>query len=141
MDPPNAFLGKRDQPTDAEIDAVLGPAASLWAGIIQQVTTDAGKVTQEWQGIHVNKYGWSLRLRQSGRNIVYLIPCNGCFRVGFSLNDKAVKAAKAARLPQKVADALAAAPHYHEGTGLRVTVYEDGDLAAIRKLTQIKLAS
>ncbi|MFZ0395465.1 MAG: DUF3788 family protein [Terracidiphilus sp.] len=141
MDPPNAFLGKPDQPTEAEIDAVLGPAAPLWTQLIAQVTADAGKVTLEWQGIYVNKYGWSLRLKQKGRNLVYLAPCNGCFRVAFALNDKAVDAAKAARLPRKVADALATAPHYPEGTGLRLTVYKTSDLASIRKLARIKLAN
>lgn len=139
MDAPNAFLGKPDPPTDAEVAAVLGPAAPLWTELIQEVTSDAGKMTQEWKGVSVNKYGWSLRLRQKGRNIVYLSPCNGCFKVAFVLSDKAVKAANNAHLPKKLADALAVAPHYPEGTGLRLNVNRANDLPAIRKLAQIKL--
>lgn len=141
MDAPNAFLGRPDPPTEEEVKEALGMAAPLWSELILQVTTDAGKVTQEWQGIYVNKYGWSLRLRRKGRNILYLAPCNGCFRVAIALNDNAVKAAKAARLPKRVADALAEAPHYPEGTGLRLTVERASDLPAIRKLAQIKLAN
>ena len=141
MDTPNAFLGRPDQPTDDELMEALGPAAPLWSELIQEVTADAGKVTEEWQGIYVKRYGWSLRLRQKGRNIIYMAPCNGCFRVAFTLNDKAVNAAKAAHLPKKVADALATAPHYPEGTGLRLTVYKSSDLTAIRKVAQIKLAN
>ena len=141
MDAPNAFLGRHDPPTDREIAAVLGPAAPLWSQLIEEVTTVAGKVTPEWQGVYVNKYGWCLRLRQKGRNLVYLAPCNGCFRVALTLNDKAIKAAKAAPLPKKVADALAAAPHYPEGWGLRLMVTKPRDLAPIRKLAKIKLAN
>ena len=141
MNAPNAFLGRAEQPTEDEVMEALGPAAPLWSEVIQQVTADAGKVTQEWQGIYVNRYGWSLRLRQRGRNIVFMAPCNGCFRVAFTLSDKAVKAAQSARLPKKVADALAEAPHYPEGTGLRLSVRTANDLPAIRKLAQIKVAN
>ena len=51
MDTPDAFLGRPDQPTDDELMEVLGPAALLWSELIQEVTADAGKVTEEWQGI------------------------------------------------------------------------------------------
>ena len=91
--------------------------------------------------MYANKYGWSLRLRQKGRNIIFLAPCNGCFRVAFSLNERAVDAAKAAHLPRKVAAALEKAPHYPEGTGLRLMVEKASDLPPIRTLAQIKLAN
>jgi Protein of unknown function (DUF3788) len=141
MDASNAFLGKADQPSEAEIAAALGPAAPLWSELIGEVTADAGKVTQEWKGIYVNKYGWSLRLKQRGRNIIYLSPCHNCFRVAFALSDKAVNAAKEANLPKDVVEALATAPRYPEGTGLRLTVNRPVDLPAIRKIAQIKLAN
>src|SRR6478609_2518897 len=108
----NAFIGKPDRPTQAELSAALGPAASLWNELIDEVGEDAGTLSEEWKGIYVNKYGWSLRLKKKGRNIVYLGPCNGCFGVGFIFSDKAVEAAKHARLPKAVSQALATAPHY-----------------------------
>jgi Protein of unknown function (DUF3788) len=141
MDTSNAFLGKSNQPSAVEIAAALGSAAPLWSELIDEVTADAGKVTQEWKGIYVNKYGWSLRLRQKGRNIIYLSPCHDCFRVAFTLSDKAVSAAREAHLPKTVAQALATAPRYPEGTGLRLTVNRSVDLPAIRKIAQIKLAN
>jgi hypothetical protein len=60
--------------------------------------------------------------------------------VSFVLSDKAVKAARATRLPKPVTQAIAAAPHYPEGTGLRLVVHGLGDLPAIRKLA-IKVAN
>lgn len=141
MDASNAFRGKADQPTNVEVAAVLGPAAPLWTRLIQDVSSDAGKVAPEWKGIYVDKYGWSFRLKQKGRNIIFMAPCNGCFQVAFTLSDKAVKAVKMAHWPRKVADALATAPRYPEGTGLRLTVNKPSDLPAIRKIAQIKLAN
>jgi uncharacterized protein YggE len=60
--------------------------------------------------------------------------------VSFVLSDKALKAAKEAHLPKAVADAIAAAPHYPEGNGLRLVVHCAADLSAIRKIAAIKLA-
>jgi len=51
-----------------------------------------------------------------------------------------VAEARAARLPRKIHQALAEAPRYPEGTGLRLVVKKAADLAAIRKLAEIKLA-
>lgn len=141
MDTPNAFIGKPEEPSNAELVAALGQSATLWSELIHEVTADTPSLTQEWKGVCANKYGWSLRLKQKSRNIVYLSPCRNRFRVAFVLSDKAVKAAGQAHLPKPVAQALATAPHYPEGTGLRLTVSRSSDLAAIRKLAQIKLAN
>jgi hypothetical protein len=141
MDIPNAFIGKKEQPSAAELSAALGPSESVWAALIQQMTSDAGSLTQEWNGVCVNKYGWSLRLKQKSRNIVHLSPCSGCFRVAFALGQKAVDAAHQAHLPKAVDKALAEAPRYPEGTGLRLLVKRNADLPAIRKLAQIKIAN
>jgi hypothetical protein len=61
--------------------------------------------------------------------------------VSFALSDKALKAAKGARLPKAVADALDAAPRYPEGNALRLVVQSAGDLPAIRNIAAIKLAN
>jgi hypothetical protein len=141
MDAPNAFLGKPTPPSEPEVEAALGQAAPLWSDLISKVTADASKLVPEWKGIYVDKYGWSLRLRQKGRNIIFMSPCHNCFRVAFTLSDKAVAAAKEAHLPGSIAQALAEAPRYPEGTGLRLTVNRPGDLSAIRKIARIKLAN
>jgi Protein of unknown function (DUF3788) len=137
----NAFHAKATQPGDDELIAALGPSAKLWNEFIRWMAEKEGVAGQEWKGICVNKYGWSLRLKQKSRNIVYLGPGEGCFMVSFVLSDKALKAAKEAHLPKAVADALAAAPRYPEGNGLRLIVKRAGDLPAIRKIAAIKLAN
>jgi Protein of unknown function (DUF3788) len=141
MEYTNAFLGKPKQPATEEVVATLGPTAKLWNEFIEWMAKEEGVAEQEWKGICVNKYGWSLRLKQKSRNIVYLGPGEGCFMVSFVLSDKALNAAKAAHLPKIVAAALAAAPRYPEGNGLRLLVHRAADLPAIRKIASIKLAN
>ncbi|HEY3705862.1 MAG TPA: DUF3788 family protein [Terracidiphilus sp.] len=140
MNTPNAFIGKTTEPSHAEVDAALGSAAPLWNELIEEVTADAGKLTQEWKAIYANKYGWSLRLKKKGRNVVFMSPCHDCFRVAFTFSDKAILAAREAHLPKAAEQALASAPKFPEGTGVRLTVHRATDLPAIRKLAQIKLA-
>lgn len=136
----NAFIGKTERPSPEEVSTALGPTAGLWNEFVDWMANNLGVADQEWKGIYVHKYGWSLTLKRKKRTIVYLGPCAGCFRAAFTLSDKALAAAKEARLPKKVLEALAEAPRYAEGTGLRLVVNKAADLAAIRKLAEIKLA-
>jgi hypothetical protein len=136
----NAFIGKAEQPSPEELSAALGTCAGLWNELIGWMADKLGVATQEWKGVYVHKYGWSLTLKLKKRTIVYLGPCMGCFRVAFTLGDKALAAAKDAKLPKKILQALAQAPHYPEGTGLRLVVTKAADLKPIRKLAEIKLA-
>lgn len=140
MEPFNAFIGHKQHPSPDEVTATLGPAACLWNQLIHDLESKLG-VAQEWSGVCAHKYGWSLILVRKKRRIAYLGPCQCFFKVSFILSDKAVAAAKQANLPKRVLEALAEAPHYPEGTGLRLTVRKPADLPAIEKVAGIKLAN
>lgn len=138
MDIPNAFIGRADQPTDQEVAAALGATATLWEQLVGWLATEKRVAEQEWKSISP-KYGWALRLKLKKRTIVYLGPCAGCFRVSFVLGERAVAAARQSGLPAAVSKALDEAPKYAEGTGVRLLVKKQKDLAGIRKLAEIKL--
>ncbi|HEY2468095.1 MAG TPA: DUF3788 family protein [Terracidiphilus sp.] len=140
MEYANAFPGRLTKPSEADLANALGSSAKIWKEFVAWMADEEGVSQQEWKGIVVKKYGWSLRLKQKGRNIVYLGPGKDCFMVAFTLSDKELNTAKAAHLPRAVADVLAHAPRYPEGNGLRLVVRRAGDLAAIRKIAAIKLA-
>jgi hypothetical protein len=140
MDTPNAFIGKLVQPTPQELSTALGPAAKAWQEFVNWLAVTQGVHDQQWKATS-SKYGWSLRLNLNKRTIVYLIPCRGCFRVGFVLGDAAVAAAHKSNLPKSLLRLLDDAPRYAEGTGLRLIVKETNDLESIRQLTAVKLAN
>jgi len=141
MQKQNAFIGYRTTPSDTDVATALGPSAPLWSELIREVAADLGDLTPEWKGVYPDKYGWTLRLKKKSRNILYLSPCTGSFRVAFVLSDKALATAKQAHLPAPVARVLETAPHYPEGNGVRLEVKRASDLPAIRKLAQIKQAN
>jgi hypothetical protein len=141
MEEQNAFIGKTAPPSPEELQAALGPTAAFWNDFVAWMASELGVTTQEWKGVLPDKFGWSLRLKVKARNIVYLSPYPGFFMAGFVLSDRAVKTAKEARFSAPVARAIADAPHYPEGTGLRLAVKTARDLPPLRKLAAIKLAN
>jgi hypothetical protein len=139
MDFPNAFIGRSDAPTPAEVSAALGPADELWDQLVGWLA-EQKVVEQEWK-CSGKKYGWSLRFNVKKRNILYMSPCEGCFRVAFILGERAVAASHQSDLSKDTLNLLDEAPRYPEGTGLRLIVRPADDLIEICKLAQIKLAN
>jgi hypothetical protein len=138
MNTTNAFVGKAAIPTAEELSATLGSTSELWRQLVETLMKEHAGVDQEWHSLKP-KYGWSLILKLKQRRIVYLGLCAGCFRASFVLSDKAVAAARASTLPEPVLKLIEEAPHYAEGTGLRLIVKTAKDLPAIKKLVAIKL--
>ncbi len=73
------------------------------------------------------------------RTIVWLIPCEGCFKAAFILGDKAIQAARQSGLSARLQKLIDEAPRYAEGTGIRLDIRTARDLAAVRKLAAIKM--
>jgi len=138
---PNAFIGKRETPTDDDLAAELGRSAKgIWDRLLAGLAERHNIVTREWNS-YSPKAGWSLRLKRDKRTILYLSPCRGCFRASFALGGKAVEAARASGLPPSVIRIIDSAKRYAEGTGVRIDVNGPEDIAVVEKLAAIKLAN
>ena len=137
---PNAFINKPTPPTDAAVAAALGPAKAAWDQFLADLAGELGVDVHEWK-CHSPKWGWALRVKRKARTIVWLSPCEGGFNVLFILGDKAVRAARQTKLPQRIVEALDAAPKYPEGTGVRLHVKSTRAVGALKKLAAIKLAN
>jgi hypothetical protein len=133
---PNAFIGRTKPPTDEELSTELGAARALW----DELLTELALPIQEWNS-YSPKAGWSLKLKLKKRTIVYLAPCHGSFRVAIVLGDKAMEAAHQLKLPKAVLRIIDEAPRYAEGTGVRLEIAARKDLAAVKKLAEVKLAN
>ncbi len=136
----NAFIGKIEKPTDAELAGALGPAKTAWAQLLSELAREFTVTIHEWK-CYSPKLGWSLRAKRKSRTIIWLSPCDGRFTVLFILGGKAMKAARQRQWPQRVAKALSEAPKYPEGTGVRLQVKSARDIGDIIKLAAIKVAN
>ena len=137
---PNAFIGKTKQPTDRELTAALGTARATWDQLLADLDRELGVNVHEWNS-YSPKAGWSLRVKRKARTIVWLGPREGAFIAAFVLGDKAMQAARASKLPQRIVKIMNEAPKYPEGTGVRIPVKTPKDLAAVKTLAAIKIAN
>ncbi|MBA4137130.1 MAG: hypothetical protein C0518_07425 [Opitutus sp.] len=136
----NAFLNRPDPPTEADLAGALGDAQAVWNDLLRHLTSTQIAHGGGWK-CHSPKWGWSFRLMKRKRTIVWLSPGRGAFDALFILGDKAVAAARRTALPAAVTAALATAPKYPEGTGLRLRITSARSLPALRKLAALKAAN
>lgn len=136
----SALEDKAREPGDKELATTLGAAHALWGELECGLQEAHGPLARQWHHAGA-KYGWSLRLRDGKRVVVYLIPGRGGFLAGLVLGEKAVAAARRSDLPRPVLALIEAARPYAEGRGVRIEVRDRRALAAVRKLVALKLAT
>jgi hypothetical protein len=137
---PNAFIGKTEKPTDEDLIKALGSTKPVWDQLIADMASQYDVAIQEWSSYSL-KAGWSLRLLRKKRTILWLAPCDGCFRVAVILGDRAVLAARESGLSARVLQLIDQAPKYPEGTGIRLEIKGPREIATVKKLAAIKLAN
>ena len=118
----------------------LGKKYQLWKDIAEHVVEKYPKATEEWK-YYSAKYGWSFRLKDKKRNIIYMTPSDGFIIVAFMFGEKGVAEAQESSLPQPIKDELRNAKKYVEGRVLRLQVRTPADVANVKKLVDIKIAN
>lgn len=137
---PNAFAGRKVQPTDAELEAALGRAMAAWQKLIATLTDACDISVTEWRCYSV-KAGWSMRLMRRKRTIVWLSPCARCFQVTFILGARALVAARQSGLSAAGIEALDRGVKYPEGTCIRLLIKSAKALEDVKKLAVAKTES
>lgn len=134
------FVEKSEAPTAPALAGALGSRAWLWEDIMRGIRLRHAPVTEEWVYAGKND-GWSLRLKQKKRAVVYLTPVAGGFRASFAMGEKAVRAAHESALPQSILRLIDDAPRYAEGRAVRLDVKRASDVKYVLELAAIKMAN
>jgi hypothetical protein len=133
--------GARSGPGAEALAALLGKAAPLWEGLLEELVSDFGPVTLAWShSARTQNWLLSLKTVKGKRAVVTLIPHPGHLVAAFALGEKAVAAAREGGLPREWLEAIEAAPRYGEGRGVWLTVRTRKDAAGVRRLAAIRLA-
>lgn len=136
----SAFADKAKQPDEAALREVLGRSSVHWQAIVDALARDYPPLDLAWQHGGA-KWGWTLRLRQKKRTIVYLTPGQSHFVAGFAVGEKAAQAARRAGLSPALLRAVATAPRYAEGRAVRLDVRNRQDRADVLGLAAVKMAN
>src|ERR1035437_619222 len=132
------FNDKHLQPTDEMLSLVLGESKNLLDSIIQFIESEFGESHLEWK-YYGAKIGWSLKIFNKKRNVVFVGPDEGYFRVAFAFGEKAYQEIMKTDLPDPIKKQLQEAKVYVEGRPLRLEIKTKADIEPFWKLIPIKL--
>ena len=132
------MLDKTKQPSENELESVLGASYKLWEEIRNNIKKEYGAVTEEWK-FYGAKSGWTLKLLLKKRNLFFFNPYDKYFLIAFVFGDKAVAEVEKSDLPASLVDELQKAKKYAEGRGLRLEIRKKTEINNVLKLVKIKI--
>ena len=133
------FMDKSQIPADDDLRGALGDKYSLWMAIRDRVYEKYPEGLEEWN-FPGKKYGWSFRIKDKKRAIVYLLPGDQAFRAAFVFGGRAFEAILKSEVSEQIKSDLEGAKVYAEGRGIRIPVPDRSSLKDISILIDIKLA-
>ncbi|HLP63779.1 DUF3788 domain-containing protein [Flavobacterium sp.] len=134
------FLDKNQEPTVSDLQNGIGTTFPIWKEIEAFLFEEYSKVKSKWHFTSA-KTGWSFRMSDSKRVLVYLLPRNQYFKVAMVFGQKATDVVLESSISETIKSELKAAKVYAEGRGIRIDIHNDDLLEDIKKLIQIKLSS
>jgi len=133
------FMDKSVKPTESALKEALGDQYELWKAVRQRVIQVYPDGIEEWN-FPGKKYGWSFRIRDKKRAILYLLPRLRGFVVAFVFGKRAYEAILDSDVSGPVKIELQQAKVYAEGRGIWIPVPDSSPLQDIFQLIDIKLA-
>lgn len=133
-------MDKGVPPTEAMLREALGQTAGLWKQLADFTCSSSPGATAEWN-FSGPKYGWSFRIKDKKRVILYLLPREGYFKAALVFGGKATREVLQSQVSETIKTELSHAKAYAEGRGIRVEVRDSNHLDDLKQLITIKLAS
>ncbi|UCF06538.1 MAG: DUF3788 family protein [bacterium] len=136
----SVFDDKKEKPSRKQLHDELGRSSILWEDITKWLSERYHPLDKEWVFSGQN-WGWSQRLKQKKRTILYLTPCKKYFHVGFVLGERAVSTALGMDLPEEVIDTIKAAKKYAEGRAVRLEIRYKKHIQTVKYLAEAKMST
>jgi len=133
------FMDKEQKPTHADLLNALDESFKVWIEFRNFVFEKYPNAIEEWN-FPGKKYGWSFRIKDKKRAIIYLLPREKYFKVAFVFGQKATNFIMDTQINNAIKKQLTEAKVYAEGRGIRVDVTDDSLVDDIKRLIEIKLA-
>ncbi|MFN3969620.1 DUF3788 family protein [Flavobacterium sp.] len=133
------FTNKTEIPTAAQLQEALGETYAYWQTFAEHTKKLYPEATEEWS-FASEKFGWSFRIKDKKRILIYLLPRYKFFKVAFVFGQKATDAIMESNISESIKSELQAAKVYAEGRGIRIDIKDSKTTEDILKLIAIKIA-
>ena len=132
------FLDQSVEPNQEALQIGIHSTFPLWKEIENYLVEIYPKAQSKWHYSSA-KLGWSYRISDSKRVLIYLLPRNQYFKVAFVFGQKATDLILESSVSEAIKSELKAAKVYAEGRGIRIDISNQLLLEDIKKLISIKL--
>ena len=131
------FINKEAIPNNSDLTDALGDTYDIWQTIVDYVQLKYPNSVDEW---NYSKYGWSFRMKDKKRAIIYFLPRDNFFKVAFVFGQKATEKIMQSHITNFIKLELDSAKVYTEGRGIRIDIKDNSMISDIKELINIKLA-
>lgn len=131
------FSDKNIMPNEKLLKDALKDSYKLWQKIYKYVHTNYSDAIDNWNYTSA-KYGWSFRINDKKRAIIYLLPRDKYFKTAFVFGQKATDEIMKSKVNKSIKDELKSAKVYAEGRGIRIDI-DDKNIKDVLLLIDIKL--
>lgn len=132
------FPNKNEYPTQDKLIVALGELFGIWQQFVDFTKKNYPDTKEEWH-FSGEKFGWSYRIKDSKRVIIYLLPRDRFFKVAFVFGKKAMEQILNSTISEGIKTELLTAKAYAEGRGIRIEVKDTSNFDDIIKLIQFKI--
>jgi hypothetical protein len=134
------FTQKSEMPTTAALQEALGETYVYWQTFAAHTQKLYPEATEGWT-FTSEKFGWSYRIKDKKRVIIYLLPRDKFFKVAFVLGQKATDILLKSTISESIKTELQAAKVYAEGRGIRLEIKDNLLTEDILQLILIKISN
>lgn len=132
------FTDKNIKPTSESLKAALDETFEIWEDFVDFTNQSYPEASQEWN-FSGEKFGWSFRIKDKKRVLIYLLPRDKFFKVAFVFGQKATDQILESTISASIKKELMAAKVYAEGRGIRIDIKDKSGIGDIHHLIQIKI--
>ncbi len=132
------FTDRKSEPTEQDLKIALGSTFKYWQQLSDYTHKKNPTARNKWH-FSGEKYGWSFRISDHKRVLVYLLPRDNFFKVALVFGQKATDKIMSNKIAEEIKADLSAAKVYAEGRGIRLEVKNELLLNDIQKLISIKI--
>ncbi len=136
----SVFSNKEAEPSLYDLKKALGSTYDTWQELADHVVELYPAATKDWK-FSGEKFGWSFRVKDKKRVVLYLLPRDKFFKVAFVFGQKATDHILKSGISENIKAELRNAKVYAEGRGIRIDVNDGALTDDIKKLIAIKISN
>jgi len=135
--PTSIFDNKEIVPNDEDLENILKSSLNAYNKLISYLENEYAPLTNEWK-FYSKKAGWTLRISNKKRNLLFLSPNEDYFLVTVNMGVKVSKMVLDSDVSDNTKDLIKQAKVYAEGTGVIIEVRNEKDLEDIKTILNIR---